>query len=80
MRELELEQGAPKPLLLGRHLLEIGLEPGPRIGEITRAVYEMQLDGRLQSLEEAKAAAKRLISADYAKQGERKCETPNAAG
>src|SRR5207253_773866 len=65
VRELELEQGAPKPLLLGRHLLEIGLEPGPRIGEITRAVYEMQLDGRLQSLEEAKAAAKRLISADY---------------
>src|SRR5205807_5474742 len=43
VRELELEDGAPKPLLMGRHLLEMGLEPGPHIGKITKAVYEMQL-------------------------------------
>jgi hypothetical protein len=42
------------------------LQPGPRIGEITRAIYEMQLDGRVQSLQEAKAAAKERISADFA--------------
>ena len=65
-RELAVESTAPAPLLLGRHLLEMGLQPGPRIGEITRAIYEMQLDGRVQSLEEAKAAAKELLSADYA--------------
>src|SRR2546425_338107 len=57
-RELEVESKAPSPLLLGRHLLEMGLEPGPRIGEITRAVYEMQLDGRVCSLAEAKEAAR----------------------
>jgi len=67
-RELDVESNAPAPILLGRHLLEMGLQPGPRIGEITRAVYEMQLDGRVQTLEEAKAAAKELISADYALQ------------
>jgi len=67
-RELDVESNAPAPILLGRHLLEMGLQPGPRIGEITRAVYEMQLDGRVQTLEEAKAAAKDLISADYALQ------------
>jgi tRNA nucleotidyltransferase (CCA-adding enzyme) len=61
-RELEVESKAPSPLLLGRHLLELGLEPGPRIGEITRAVYEMQLDGRVQSLDEARAAAQEIIS------------------
>jgi tRNA nucleotidyltransferase (CCA-adding enzyme) len=61
-RELEVESKAPAPLLLGRHLLELGLEPGPRIGEITRAVYEMQLDGRVQSLDEARAAAQEIIS------------------
>ena len=60
-RELEVESKAPAPILLGRHLLELGLEPGPRIGEITRAVYEMQLDGRVGSLEEAKEAAKELV-------------------
>src|SRR5947209_14152346 len=64
-RELEVSEKAPAPILLGRHLLEMGLQPGPRIGEITKAVYEMQLDGRVQSLEEAKAAAKELISADH---------------
>ena len=65
-RELQVEQKAPAPLLLGRHLLEMGLKPGPRVGEITRAVYEMQLDGRIRTLEEAKAAAQRIIGGDDA--------------
>jgi len=60
-RELEVEQRPPDPLLLGRHLLELGLEPGPRMGEITRAVYEMQLDGRVRNLDEAIEEARKLI-------------------
>jgi len=62
VRELELETGAPAPILLGRHLLEMGMQPGPRVGEITKAVYEMQLDGRVTNLEEAKSVAQNLIS------------------
>ena len=65
-RELAVESKAPAPILLGRHLLEMGLEPGPRIGEITKAIYEMQLDGRVSDLDEAKKVAKTFISADYA--------------
>jgi len=61
VRELELQDGAPAPMLLGRHLLEMGMQPGPRVGEITKAVYEMQLDGRVTSLEEAKSVAQNLI-------------------
>jgi tRNA nucleotidyltransferase (CCA-adding enzyme) len=61
-RELEVESKAPAPILLGRHLLEMGLQPGPRIGEITRAIYEMQLDGRVGTLDEAKEAASALLS------------------
>jgi len=60
-RELEVESKAPAPILLGRHLLEMGLQPGPRIGEITRAVYEMQLDGHVRTLEEAQKAAHKII-------------------
>jgi tRNA nucleotidyltransferase (CCA-adding enzyme) len=60
-RELEVEQRAPAAILLGRHLLELGLAPGPKMGEITRAVYEMQLDGRVRTLEEAKAAAHKIL-------------------
>jgi tRNA nucleotidyltransferase (CCA-adding enzyme) len=63
-RELEVVSHAPAPLLLGRHLLELGLTPGPRIGEITRAVYEMQLDGRVLTLDDAKEVAKEVISTD----------------
>jgi tRNA nucleotidyltransferase (CCA-adding enzyme) len=63
-RELQIEERPPAPLLMGRHLLDMGLKPGPRIGEITRAVYEMQLDGRVSSLEEAKAAAQNIINAE----------------
>jgi tRNA nucleotidyltransferase (CCA-adding enzyme) len=65
-RELEVSERPPEPLLMGRHLLELGLEPGPRIGEITKAVYEMQLDGRITSLEDAKTAAKSILSTDSA--------------
>jgi len=61
-RELEVDQRPPEPLLLGRHLLELGIEPGPRMGEITRAVYELQLDGRVRNLDEAIKEAKKLIN------------------
>ena len=62
-RELDVERRPPDPILLGRHLLELGVQPGPTMGEITRAVYEMQLDGSVRTLEEAIAEAKRLIKA-----------------
>ena len=63
-RELAVDERAPAPILMGRHLLEMGLTPGPRMGEITRAVYEMQLDGRVTTLAEARAEARRLIESE----------------
>jgi tRNA nucleotidyltransferase (CCA-adding enzyme) len=61
VRELGVEENAPEPLLKGRHILEFGLEPGPRIGEILRDVYELQLDGVVASLDDAIAAAREII-------------------
>jgi tRNA nucleotidyltransferase (CCA-adding enzyme) len=61
VRSLGVEQGPPSPILMGRHLLEMGLEPGPLIGRVTRAVYEMQLDGRVSTLEDAREQARRLV-------------------
>ncbi len=60
-RELAVDQRAPAPLLMGRHLLAMGLKPSPLMGEITSAVYEMQLDGRVRNLEEAKEAARKIL-------------------
>jgi tRNA nucleotidyltransferase (CCA-adding enzyme) len=61
-RALGVEHRPPAPLLLGRHLLELGMSPGPRVGEILRQVYEKQLDGHVASVEEAIEDARRLLA------------------
>ena len=53
VRELQIERKAPEPILMGRHLLELGLSPSPEFKKILDAVYEMQLDGKITNLEEA---------------------------
>jgi tRNA nucleotidyltransferase (CCA-adding enzyme) len=60
-RMLGVEHRPPAPILLGRHVLALGLTPGPRVGEILKAVYERQLDGTIVNLDEAIAAAKALL-------------------
>ena len=60
-RALGVEHRPPAPILLGRHVLALGVQPGPRVGEILRAVYEQQLDGTVSDLDRAIAAAKRLL-------------------
>jgi tRNA nucleotidyltransferase (CCA-adding enzyme) len=57
-RSLGVEHAAPAPLLMGRHLIALGVAPGPRMGEILRAIYERQLDGEITTLEDAIAAAR----------------------
>ncbi|MBI2186229.1 MAG: HD domain-containing protein [Acidobacteria bacterium] len=61
-RALGVEHRPPEPLLLGRHLLALGLSPGPQIGAILKQIYEEQLDGQVTSVEEAIEEAKRLLA------------------
>ncbi len=42
---LRLRHEAPRPLLLGRHLIERGWTPGPAVGEVLARAFEAQLDG-----------------------------------
>ena len=44
-RALALADVAPKPLVLGRHLIQLGLKPSPDFKRITDAAFEAQLDG-----------------------------------
>lgn len=60
-RTLGVQHEAPKPLLLGRHLLELGMAPGPRVGDVLRQVYERQLDGEIQTLDDGKTAARAIV-------------------
>ncbi len=58
---LDVAVRPPEPLLKGRDLLALGMEPGPLVGQLLRAVYEKQLDGAVTTLEDALAEAARLI-------------------
>ncbi len=63
VRELQIEKKAPDPILMGRHLIELGLKPGPEFKRILDEVYEMQLDGKVVNLDDAIGAAKNLLVA-----------------
>jgi tRNA nucleotidyltransferase (CCA-adding enzyme) len=62
-RALGVEHEPPKPLVLGRHLLALGMQPGPEVGRLLKQIYERQLDDEIRSIEEGIELAKRLISA-----------------
>jgi tRNA nucleotidyltransferase (CCA-adding enzyme) len=44
-RALAVENSAPRPLVLGRHLVALGHQPGPDFKPILDAAFEAQLDG-----------------------------------
>ena len=51
--QLDVQGHAPKPLLMGRHLLEMNMLPGPKMGELLKAAFEAQLEGEFESVEGA---------------------------
>jgi len=48
-----LRDAAPKPLLLGRHLIARGMKPGPEFGQLLDKAFEVQLEGGFTDLEGA---------------------------
>jgi len=59
-RQLGVEHAPPAPLVKGRHLLELGVAPGPALGDVLRQVYERQLDGSVADFDAAFALAREL--------------------
>ena len=59
---LGLLEAAPQPYLTGKKLMELGVRPGKQMGEIIKASFELQLDGKICSAEEALAWARAAIS------------------
>lgn len=55
---LAIKDSAPKPILLGRHLIELGLAPSVKFKDILNAAYEAQLDGAFFDVEHAVKYAK----------------------
>jgi tRNA nucleotidyltransferase (CCA-adding enzyme) len=61
-KELGILHAKPTALLQGRDLLALGMSPGPEVGRILKAVYQLQVDGQLRSSQQALDAAKALVA------------------
>ena len=59
--KMAVHEDGPKPLLLGRHLLAIGMKPGPKMGILLKKAFEKQLKGDLEKEEDAISWAKLLV-------------------
>jgi tRNA nucleotidyltransferase (CCA-adding enzyme) len=55
---LQVINDRPRPILMGRHLLALGMKPSVEMGRITKGAFEAQLDGVFDNEEGALAWAK----------------------
>jgi tRNA nucleotidyltransferase (CCA-adding enzyme) len=62
-RALGVEHAPPEPFVKGRHLVDLGVRPGPALGDVLRDVYERQLDGTVPDFDAAFALASELAKA-----------------
>jgi tRNA nucleotidyltransferase (CCA-adding enzyme) len=58
---LGVQHAPPAPILLGRHLIELGVKPGPRMGLMLKQAYERQMDNGFTDLGGAITFAKSLL-------------------
>lgn len=61
--KLAVADSAPKPLVMGRDLMAIGMSPGPKFGILLKKAYNAQLDGKFSTREDGISFIKKLIKA-----------------
>ena len=60
-KALEVEDSVPAPLVMGRHLIELGEIPGPQFKGLLDRCYEAQMDGRIETADEGVVFARELL-------------------
>ena len=60
--EYDLLEAAPQPYLTGKMLMDLGVKPGKQMGDIIKASFELQLDGKIANAEAALVWAKEIIA------------------
>ena len=58
---LRVAAEAPKPILMGRHLMAMGFRPSAEFGRWLDACYEAQLDGKFTDLGGAEAYFRKRV-------------------
>lgn len=51
--DLKIASSAPKPILMGRHLMDRGWQPGPDMGSVLKNAFDAQLEGAFEDLDGA---------------------------
>ncbi len=59
--ELKVKDAEPKPIILGRHLIEYGWSPGPGFSPILDQCFEAQLDGKFADLKSGLAYLQQIL-------------------
>lgn len=59
---LDLLESAPQPYLMGKMLMDLGIKPGKQMGEIIKQSFELQLDGKIENVDDAVAWAKERLA------------------
>jgi tRNA nucleotidyltransferase/poly(A) polymerase len=62
--ELNVNRETIEPLVKGRDLMKIGVEPGPEMGRFLKRLYQMQLDNEFETKAEGVKMAKSLLEED----------------
>ncbi len=60
-KELNVSKESIKPLILGRNLIEMGVSPGPGMGQILDKLYQKQLDSEFETKEEGLKIAEKIL-------------------
>lgn len=61
LAEWNITKETIKPIILGRDLIPLGVEPGPGMGKILKKLYELQLEAAFETKEEGLRLAEEII-------------------
>lgn len=53
-RQMKQHRSKPEPIVTGQMLIELGMMPGPKMGQLLRRAYQAQLDGQFSDKREAR--------------------------
>jgi tRNA nucleotidyltransferase (CCA-adding enzyme) len=60
--ELRVNKETIKPLIMGRDLIKLGVEPGPDMGKILSEIYKRQLDNEFETKAQGLKLARKLMA------------------
>lgn len=69
--------GSIEPIVMGRHLMDIGVKPGPLMGQMLQKLYDLQLRGEFDDLESGLVKAKELLAKGVGESSSLKVEQRN---